>query len=280
MIVNTVFQDYEAYGSTVLIFAAICYTLQIFCDFASYSLIAMGLGKLLGFQLMENFQAPYFSSTIKEFWRRWHISLSTWFRDYVYIPLGGNRCSVRRKNLNLFLTFLVSGLWHGANWTFVVWGAVHGIYQIIGNASLGFRRKCYEKLELKTDCFSFRFGQRLCTFLLVSFAWIFFRSDTIADAFGYIVRMVTEIDIWNLFNGTVYNLGLDVLQMDILGLFLAVVFAVDYIKYKTQKNIDTLLLEQNWIFRCIVMVALFAAILVFGMYGPDFNAQDFIYFQF
>ncbi len=263
-----------------MVFAAICYAFQIYCDFSSYSLIALGLGKLLGFDLTENFRSPYFALSIQDFWRRWHISLSTWFRDYVYIPLGGNRCSSSRRNINLFITFLVSGMWHGANWTFLIWGALHGLYQIIGNLTSPFRKKIYRIFHCKTDCFSFRLGQRMCTFVLVTFAWIFFRAETISDAVHYIIRLFTKPDIWNLFNNSVYSLGLDLLQMNILFIMLTIIIILDYVQYKTARRIDCFLMSQNWGFQGMIYIILFIICFVFGMYGPAYNAQEFIYFQF
>ena len=132
ILVNTVFDAYYLYGTVVLLAGSVGFALQIYCDFSSYSTIAIGAAQIMGFELMENFNAPYFACSIQEFWRRWHISLSTWFRDYLYIPLGGSRCSKGKKYRNIFITFLVSGLWHGANWTYVLWGGIHGAYQIIG----------------------------------------------------------------------------------------------------------------------------------------------------
>ena len=168
VISDAVFQSYDSFGTVILCLGAVCYTLQIYCDFISYSLIALGLGKMLGIEVTENFNAPYFARSVQEFWRRWHISLSTWFRDYVYIPLGGSRCSSLHKYRNLFITFLVSGLWHGANWTFIVWGMIHGISQIIGGATVSLKKRLYGVLHIKQDCFSFRLGQRMSTLGLVS----------------------------------------------------------------------------------------------------------------
>ena len=130
ILVDTVFDNYRMYGSTELIVAAIGFTIQIYCDFGSYSMIAIGAARILGFELMENFNAPYFAKNIREFWGRWHISLSTWFKDYLYIPLGGNRKGEKRKYINTIIVFLVSGLWHGADWHYVVWGGIHGVYRM------------------------------------------------------------------------------------------------------------------------------------------------------
>ena len=144
VLVNTVFDKYYMYSSFELVVAAVGFAVQIYCDFSSYSTIACGAAEVMGFRFMENFESPYFSLSIKEFWRRWHISLSTWFKDYLYIPLGGNRCSKVRNNVNLMITFLVSGLWHGANWTFIASGeAIHGMYQVIGRILSPNQRKVY-----------------------------------------------------------------------------------------------------------------------------------------
>lgn len=280
VLTDTVFNNYKSYGGFILFFASVCYTFQIYCDFSSYSLIAIGISRMLGYEVVENFKAPYFAESIQEFWHRWHISLSTWFRDYIYIPLGGNQCSKCRKNLNLLITFLVSGLWHGANWTFVFWGFLHGIYQIVGNITKSMRKYMINKLHIKTQCFSFHLWKKFFVVNCVSLAWIFFRSETITDALFYIFRMISRVDIWDMFNGKIYQLGLNTLQFDILLLASVLIIVLDYKKYKEDINIDVILCRQNFLFRCLVICGLFAITLVFGMYGPEFNVQDFIYIRF
>lgn len=215
VLVNTVFEKYYLYQSFALATAAVAFGIQIYCDFSSYSTIAIGAAKVLGFHLMENFNTPYFSRSIKEFWRRWHISLSTWFRDYLYIPMGGNRCGKLRKYFNLMCTFLVSGLWHGANWTYIVWGGIHGFYQIIGGETELLKRRLERYFHVKTESVSYKFGQMLCTFLLVDVAWIFFRADNVSDACQYLWRIVTQVDPWALSNGTLYTLGLNITEIHI-----------------------------------------------------------------
>ena len=227
ILVNNVFGSYYLYGSFALFTAAIGYTIQIYCDFAGYSIISIGASKVLGFEVADNFNTPYFSSSIKEFWRRWHMSLGTWFKYYLYIPLGGNRCCRNRKYLNIMIVFLVCGLWHGANWTFIVWGALHGFSQSIGDFLKPYKESFNIQFGVKTDSFSFKFGQIFITFLLVSFAWVFFRADSVDSAFDFIFRMFTQIDLWSFFNGSLYTLGLDVTEMHILFISLLVVFAVD-----------------------------------------------------
>ena len=178
--VDTVLPSYMNNTGVTCFVASLFYTIQIYADFAGYSLMAMGVGKLLGFELTENFRRPYFSVSVTDFWRRWHISLSTWLKDYVYIPLGGSRCSKLRNYWNIFVTFLVSGIWHGANWTFIVWGIWHGLFQIVEKA-LG-QQKCEYGALGKTI-------KIVITFLLVNFAWIFFRMPTLGDACGVIVHI-------------------------------------------------------------------------------------------
>ena len=178
--VDTVLPNYMNYTGVTCFVASIFYTFQIYGDFAGYSLMAIGVGKTLGFELTENFRRPYFSVSVTDFWRRWHISLSTWLKDYVYIPLGGSRCSKQRIYRNIFVTFLVSGIWHGANWTFIVWGILHGLFQVV------------EKMSGQQKCGYGWFGKSIkitVTFLLVNFAWIFFRMPKLADACGVIVRI-------------------------------------------------------------------------------------------
>lgn len=178
--VDTVLPSYENYTGLSCFVASLLYTVQIYADFAGYSLMAIGVGKVLGFELTENFRRPYFAVSVTDFWHRWHISLSTWLKDYVYIPMGGSRCSKLRNYWNVFVTFLVSGIWHGANWTFIVWGCMHGVCQIV------------EKMLGQQKCNYGWFGKGIkiiITFLLVNFAWIFFRMPTLADACGVIARI-------------------------------------------------------------------------------------------
>lgn len=178
--VDTVFPSYMNYTGVTCFVASLLYTIQIYADFAGYSLMAIGVGKTLGFELTENFRRPYFAVSVTDFWRRWHISLSTWLKDYVYIPLGGSRCSKLRNYWNIFVTFLVSGIWHGANWTFIIWGIWHGVLQIIEKA-IG-QQKCEYGWVGKSV-------KIIITFLLVNFAWIFFRMPTLCDAVGVIKRI-------------------------------------------------------------------------------------------
>lgn len=185
--VNTIYNNPLQHNSIQFIIATIFFAFQIYCDFSGYSDIAIGSAKVMGFDLMENFKRPYFSKSIGEFWRRWHISLSTWFKDYLYIPLGGNRVGKIRHYFNLFVTFLVSGLWHGANWTFALWGALHGMYSVFGRILTPLRKKLVAVTRINRMPLLHKSLQVTFTFGMVSFAWIFFRANSINDAF-YIVR--------------------------------------------------------------------------------------------
>lgn len=280
LLIDTVFDNYRMYGSTELIIAAIGFTIQIYYDFGSYSSIAIGTAKIMGFELMENFNTPYFARNIRDFWSRWHISLSSWFKDYLYIPLGGNRRGQLRKAVNIMIVFLVSGLWHGANWSFVVWGGIHGLYQVIADLLKTSKTKIREKMNIRTDCISWKLLQTVVTFGLVVFAWIFFRADTITDALRFIKRIIVKPTPWLLFNGGIYKLGLDRAEMNILVFALIILLLVDLIKYNKKQTIDAFLFEQNIWFEWLVIIALIVMIFIFGEYGPSYDPQQFIYFQF
>lgn len=195
--VDTVYTNYIHYSGSVCFFASIMYTTQIYCDFAGYSLMAIGIAKTLGFDLINNFERPYFAASVTEFWKRWHISLTRWLTTHVYINLGGNRCSKFRQYMNIMITFLVSGLWHGSNWTFVIWGALHGLFQIVEKAFMGDKLKA----EIKNGQNKMRITRILrifVTFNLVSIAWIFFRMPDMNTAFSFISQIIYEFGKFSL----------------------------------------------------------------------------------
>ncbi|MDE6622586.1 MAG: MBOAT family protein [Lachnospiraceae bacterium] len=279
IVVNTVYGDYTQYGGVYIIVASVLFAVQIYCDFAGYSTIAIGAARILGFQLMENFDCPYFSLSIGEFWRRWHISLSSWFRDYLYIPLGGNRKGKLIKYRNLIIVFLVSGLWHGAAGTYVVWGLIHGIYQVIGGITRPVRDKLNRALELKPDSIGHRFLSGIVTFCLVDFAWVFFRAESIGAAIAMIKSMVHIGNISILGNGGLYDLGLSSKNFKILLLGIVVIIFADYMKYKGIKIREVILAQELWC-RWLCYLAAFWFIFIFGVWGGSYDASSFIYFQF
>lgn len=256
--VDVVYDNVGHHNGTSLIVATLFFTFQIYCDFAGYSLIAIGAARVMGFRLMENFHRPYYSLNIKEFWKRWHISLSSWFKDYLYIPLGGNRVKYPRYLLNLMITFLVSGLWHGAVWTFVVWGGLHGMYQIIGNTWC----KYVHKPEYKTS-FSRIISTVFC-FVLVSFAWIFFRANDVTEAFTIVGKIFTD-------HGAAF-VDKSVFIYGFTALFI-LIFKDTKDEFKWKVNF---MHSKHTVVRYLSTVALIVYILLFGSFA---NGQ-FIYFQF
>lgn len=280
IVADQVYGSWYFYGTVELIVATAAFSIQIYCDFASYSTIAMGAAKVMGFTLMENFRTPYFSKSIQEFWRRWHISLSTWFKDYLYIPLGGSRCGAVRRYLNLIVTFLVSGLWHGASWHYVCWGAIHGIYQTVGMMTEGVRRRLRKKAGVDVRAFGYRAGQIAVTYVLTLFALIFFRSESLHSAAGFVKRIVTKPDLWAITDGTLGELGLGYAEWLILAVALLILLLVSLIREYKNETLDLFLSRQSIWFRWLVIVILFSFIFLFGMYGPDYDESQFIYFQF
>ena len=278
--VDEVFQNLYMVGTVETILAAVAFAIQIYGDFAGYSAVAVGAARIMGFELTENFNAPYFADSIGDFWHRWHISLSTWFRDYLYIPLGGNRKGKLRKYINLLITFSISGLWHGAAWTFIIWGAVHGLYQVIGDLLKPVRKKAAELLRLKTDAFSHKLGKILTTFVLVDFAWIFFRAESMGQIRFFFNRMFTRFNPWVLFDESLFGFGIDRREWSILVVALLILFIVDLLRYRTNRNIGDLLIKQNLWFQYAVLFLLIVSILVYGEYGINFDSNQFIYFQF
>lgn len=278
--VDAVYENLYAVGTMETLFAAVGFSIQIYCDFAAYSTIAIGAARVMGFEIMENFDTPYFAASIKEFWHRWHISLSTWFRDYLYIPMGGNRKGKIRKYFNLLVTFLVSGLWHGASWNYVVWGGLHGLYQVLGEILMPVRKKIVRLLNVNENVFSYKFGQIAFTFSLTTLTWVFFRAETLSEAVYFFERMFSGWNPWVFFNEGLYKFGLDRVEVNILFVALFAMFLVEWIKYAKNKVISDFLMEQNMWFRFMVVIGCIVAILVYGEYGITFDSNQFIYFQF
>ena len=257
--VNNIFAEIDNSNTISLLLGIIFFSFQIYADFSGYSLIARGISKLLGFNLMVNFNKPYLANNISEFWKRWHISLSTWFRDYLYIPLGGNRVSTLKNYYNLIIVFLISGLWHGANWTFIIWGAIHGFYIII--------YLIYKKLvkPKKTVNKIRQLVNISIVYLLVTFAWIFFRASSYDQAFEYIYKMF-EFD---------FSLNLAQISAEKGPLNLVLSFAVIallFISYLLPKNLSFKKQSTHIIFNVITILIIF----LIGINGK----AEFIYFQF
>ncbi|MCI6376841.1 MAG: MBOAT family protein [Clostridiales bacterium] len=282
ILVNQIYGHYTAYAGYSLIVATVFFAVQIYCDFSGYSAIAIGAAKILGIDLMQNFRQPYLAVSVADFWRRWHISLSTWFRDYLYIPLGGNRKGLARKYLNVLLTFLLSGLWHGANWTYVVWGGLNGLLQILGDGKNRLLKRLPQRPSkplVRRDCYSYRMLQRIITFALICLTWVFFRAESLAQAMDIFRQIFSVHNPWIFFDETLYSLGLSRLELGILLVAICALLAVD-IAHEHGVSLRDRLAEQNLVFRWLVYLAAIVFILVYGVYGVGYDASQFIYFQF
>ena len=263
----------EATGFGVII-ATCLFAVQIYCDFSGYTDIAIGCARIMGIRLMKNFDHPYTAATVKEFWSRWHISLSSWFKDYLYIPLGGNRRGKARQLLNLMIVFLVSGLWHGAAWTFVVWGALHGVYQVIGTLTIGGRNELLSRLGLKKNSFEVVLVRRLVTFLLVTFAWLFFRANSMSDAVVLLGKLFSGYD--TSFAATLAAIKLDTVAIVTTVLLILTLYMIDRLLTYDDRPDGSFVLTRSGSFVYYVWMIMFVWVLLLSM-G---TGGTFIYFQF
>lgn len=278
IVVDTVYGNPSIYGGTIVVIAVILYTLQIYCDFAGYSAIAIGAARILGIEIMENFECPYLAGSVAEFWRRWHISLSSWFKDYLYIPLGGNRKGTIRKYVNIMIVFLVSGLWHGAGWTFVIWGGLHGLYQVIGKALTPARDAVVKALRINRDSYSHRLLKIVFTFGLVSFAWIFFRAGSMTAAVD-IIKGMRGFTPWIFMDGSLYTLGISQYSFGLMMIGIVILAIRDILSYRGIKVMDVLCRQGIWLRWSVYIIAVMV-ILVCGIWGAGYNGASFIYYNF
>ncbi|MDO4499737.1 MAG: MBOAT family O-acyltransferase [Erysipelotrichaceae bacterium] len=268
VMVDKVYNNLSFYEGFAFVLAAIFFSIEIYCDFSGYSDIAKGSAKLLGIKLMDNFKSPYFSTTVKEFWSKWHISLSSWFKDYVYIPLGGNRCSKPRHYFNLLVTFLISGLWHGANITFVIWGGIHGLLQIIEDIF-------HIKKEKKQFTLIW-FIRVILIFIIMMFAWVFFRAQNIHEALYVIKHMFAGItNPKNYIVSGLYSFDKSAIELLIyLAIYLIPLIGFDIFNMNT--DVIAYISKQNIVIRYTIYFVLVLAILFLHYVGE----VNFIYFQF
>ncbi len=279
--IDMVYGDVSYFNGWYCLLATLLFAVQIYCDFYGYSVIAMGAARILGIRLMENFDTPYFSTSVAEFWRRWHISLTSWFRDYLYIPLGGSRRGKIRKYINVLIVFLVSGLWHGASFTFVVWGAINGIFQIIGEILMPLRLKAAELLHLHRESFIHRTISCIITFVLIDFSWIFFRASTFHDAVTVIRHLLSPGDpalmITNLLART--NPRAYATECLFVVFCLLLLGFADTMKRCGIVLRKKIMAQDSW-FQSLFFVTAVCGILLFGVWGPGYQEAGFIYFQF
>ncbi len=264
IILNPIFENHTEHSGSTLLLGAILFAFQIYGDFSGYSDIAIGTSRLLGFSLMQNFAFPYFSRNIGEFWRRWHISLSTWFRDYLYIPLGGSKVGLVSKIRNVFVIFIVSGFWHGANWTFIVWGLLHTIY-FMPLMLLNKNRKHLQSINTNRIYPSIKeFISILTTFSLVVVAWVFFRSDNLTMAFQYLSK-IFSVSLFVM--PSVFPLRLFI--------FIGLLLGVEWINRDKNHGLEINSAYLSPLFKRLIYLTLLLVIILFGS-----ESETFIYFQF
>lgn len=264
--VNAVYNNPEHHNGMSFLLATIFFAFQIYCDFSGYSDIAIGTAKVMGFKLMTNFNRPYFARNISEFWKRWHISLSTWFRDYLYISLGGNRVTIPRWYINLLIVFILSGLWHGANWTYIIWGALNGFYLVFAIVTFALRKKITHFFRIDKLPKLNRFLEIFTTFLLSCFAWIFFRANNVSDAFNIVKKIST-------FKGPIFFNQFSEIVYPVFGILF--LLSVE-LKQEYYKGDFSFLNNKNWMLRYLSYSFLIILILLIGV----FDGGQFIYFQF
>jgi D-alanyl-lipoteichoic acid acyltransferase DltB (MBOAT superfamily) len=267
--VDSVYNNAAYHNGTSLILATFFFSFQIYCDFGGYSAIAIGCAKAMGFELMNNFRRPYLATSVTDFWRRWHISLSTWFKDYLYIPLGGNRCNTGRNYINLMATFIVSGIWHGANFTFMLWGALNGAFQIAAKITAGIRSRAAANLFGKPSALGKRVGRMASigfTFILISFAWVFFRANSIAESIIILRKIIFQ-------PGPLFTNNIDSIIYG--SLFVGILITSDILQERNYGRHVMLENRRAWL-RYASYVAICLIIIAFGV----FDGSQFIYFQF
>ena len=278
-IVDAVYNNYTECTGFQLLAASVLFAFQLYCDFASYSNIALGAARVMGFRLINNFNTPYFSCSVAEFWRRWHISLSTWFRDYLYFPLGGSRKGLRRKNINRMIVFLVSGLWHGANWHYVFWGGLNGAFQVLGDYLKPLRDKLIDFFHINVNSKSHKLFQMLITFILIDFTWIFFRAGLRESL--QIIKAILGLNgsQWITMGNNLAAMNIDKPTVYLLAVSFLFLLFVDICRYNHFDLIDWICRQKFWLRWLILYVGIFF-VLIFGAYGPGYDAAAFIYLQF
>lgn len=276
IVVNTVFDSPEKYAGCYVLVAGILYSIELYADFLSCVTISQGVAKLFGIDLVNNFMQPYFSTSTKEFWRRWHISFSEWLRDYVYIPLGGSRKGKISQYSNLIITFAVSGVWHGSGYKYLFWGLLHAAYQIVGNVTFGVKEKIYDFLKLSKQSGARKMLQRMGCFFWVMLAWIIFRANSLKTGFQMIKNMFMIHNPWIFFNDKLFSLGLEWKEW---GVLLISIIILIYVSSRRERglHLSEIILSRSIYVRWLIYISIILSIMVFGTYGYGFNVQDFIY---
>ena len=276
VVVNTVFDNANKYAGCYVLVAGILYSIELYADFLACVTISQGVAGLFGITLSDNFRHPYFATSIKDFWRRWHISLSEWLRDYVYIPLGGSRKGRIAKYGNLVITFAVSGIWHGSGYKFIFWGLMHATYQIVGELILPTKNRLYRLLALSEQSGTREILQRIGVFFWVTLAWIIFRADSLRIGLKMIQSVFAVHNPWILFNDSLLGLGLDWKEWCVLVISIIILLLVSY-EQEHGLCIREVILKKSVYVRWFLYIVVIIGIMIFGTYGFGFNTQEFIY---
>ena len=278
-VIDPIFSSPYNYSGMMLLFATVMFAFQIYCDFNGYTQIAIGSARVLGFKLNQNFDSPYMGNSVKDFWRRWHISLTSWFRDYLYIPLGGSRKGKLRKQINTMIVFLCSGLWHGAAWHYVVWGGLNGLFSILEDTFKPVKKKIDKYLSIDKGKWMYKAFQRIVTFILIDFTWLFFRSPDFVMALRILKRIICDFRLEWFINFDFVDTFESAYALMTVIIPLFIIIAVDVIKY-FGKDIKAAIFNQQIVFRWVIYAAIMLAILYWGHYGSEYEQTQFIYFQF
>lgn len=273
--VSKVFDNYTEYSGIVIIFASIAYAFELYADFSAVTDMSRGISQVIGVDLIDNFNRPYAAVSIKDFWARWHISLTSWLREYIYFPLGGSRKGLIRKYFNQIVVFFVSGIWHGVGINYIVWGMYNAIAQILGEITAPYKRKIETKLEVRTDVWSYKFTKLFITFGLVTYGWLLFRAPGIRAAIHMTKSIFSNFlgmgQVWSVYNSEIGVLVVAVINVCIF-------FIID--NAKANMDIRATLDRQNIWFRWGVYFSVIIYIMIFGMYGAGYDASQFIYMGF
>lgn len=279
LFVDSAYANWSVAPGTILVIASILYTIQIYADFSGCVDIVRGISQILGIELIQNFRQPYFSNSINDFWRRWHISLSSWFRDYLYFPLGGNRRGIVRRWINVLIVFMVSGFWHGVGVNYIIWGGIHGLYQVIGYILKPLREKICVLARINVTSHLFGVFRVFTTFLLINFAWIFFRLSDMHTIKMILNKMMFDFTPWIFTDGTLYNYGISQNAWGVMLIFVSVLLLVDFLhekNYKIRDCVNCMCLPIRW----GICIGAIVSIFVFGVYGIGYDVNSFIYMNF
>ena len=274
--VQAVFDHPDQYTGCYVLTAGVLYSIELYADFMACTEICKGAAGMCGIRLSDNFRRPYLAVSVSDFWRRWHISLSSWLRDYIYIPLGGSRCGKLRKYINLTVTFAASGIWHGAGYKFLAWGLLHAAYQTAGSLTEGIQNRICEFLKLQTHPCVYRILRRIGVFFWVMCAWIIFRADSLSAGIRMVKNMLVVQNPWIFLNDSLLSLGLGWKEWCVLVLSAGILFFAEYRQEKGEHP-GRRILQMPFYLRSMLYITAILSIMIFGTYGFGFDVQDFIY---